>query len=175
VIESNLIANNTAGYFGGGVSRGGRILSNTVIGNETNNSLQNGAGIDISDGGTIARNIVVGNGKNAVAAGVYCRAFVTPATVECNDSWGNVGPDYVLEGDCDTTGLGNISLDPGFCDAADGDYQLSADSPCAPDNSPCGLIGKYPAACGDVASERVTWGSLKILFSSDKQAKPRPS
>ena len=51
----------------------------------------------------------------------------------------------------DQTGSnGNISEDPLFCDALEGDYRLRLDSPCTAANSPegCGLIGALPVGCG---------------------------
>jgi hypothetical protein len=49
----------------------------------------------------------------------------------------------------DPTGQnGNISVDPLFCDVANLDLTLHADSPCAPEQQPtCGLIGALPVGC----------------------------
>ena len=41
-----------------------------------------------------------------------------------------------------------VVLDPVFCDAANGDFTISLQSPAAPANSPCGeLIGAFPTSC----------------------------
>jgi len=75
----------------------------------------------------------------------------TPAfeAISCCDVYGNEDGNYggTLS---DQTGLnGNISLSPGFCDAAAGDFSLAADSPCLPDNNDCGvLMGAFGVGCG---------------------------
>jgi hypothetical protein len=51
---------------------------------------------------------------------------------------------------------GNISLDPLFCDAANGDFTLQGISPCRPfsmPNSECGQIGAHPVGCGPEAPD----------------------
>jgi len=91
------------------------------------------------------------------------------ATLTCSDVFGNAGGDWV---DCiaGQEGMsGNFSLDPCFCAPANGDYTLSADSPCAPAHSPagCDLIGALPVgcaiSCGTTALEATTWGQIKAL------------
>jgi len=72
--------------------------------------------------------------------------------IRCNDVWGS-GPSFV--NDCvGMDGIdGNFSADPLFCNPSQGDYHLTAESPCAPGNSPgdCELIGVFPVGCGIVA------------------------
>ncbi len=42
----------------------------------------------------------------------------------------------------------NYEVDPLFCDPENGDFKLTTDSPCLPDNNPCGiLIGTFGAGC----------------------------
>ena len=95
---------------------------------------------------------------------VHCDGAST-ATLTCCDVFGNVGGDWV---GCiaDQYGAnGNISEDPGFCDAPQGDYHLWNYSPCAPEFNPdCGLIGAWAVGCWGTAAERTTWGGLKALF-----------
>ncbi|MBU1950565.1 MAG: hypothetical protein KJ927_17765 [Candidatus Eisenbacteria bacterium] len=82
----------------------------------------------------------------AVCCNVNCTA-----TLECCDVYGNAGGDYTA---CIATqnGIsGNINLPPLFCNAPNGDYTLSAGSPCAPFSPPnpeCDLIGAWPIGCG---------------------------
>jgi hypothetical protein len=59
---------------------------------------------------------------------------------------------------------GNISLDPQFCDLANGDFRVSSTSPCAPPQSGCGLMGAYDVGCGVTSVEPSTWGSVKGAF-----------
>lgn len=72
------------------------------------------------------------------------------ASLVCSDVYGNVGGDWTgcLAGQEDLDG--NFSLDPIFCPPSpDPTWELSADSPCLPDNSPCGqLVGALGQGCG---------------------------
>lgn len=63
----------------------------------------------------------------------------------CNNSFGNPGGDWVhFPGDT----LGNISLDPLFCDTGAGDFTIAGSSPCAPANNSCGvLMGAFDIGC----------------------------
>ena len=64
---------------------------------------------------------------------------------------------------------GNFSLDPEFCDPAQGRFAVGADSPCAPQNSPCGeLIGAAWSSDCVTAVARESWGAsaLSTLRSS---------
>jgi len=46
-----------------------------------------------------------------------------------------------------------------------GNYGLQSDSPCAPENSDCGLLmGVYPVACGGTAARATSWSKLKSLY-----------
>ena len=66
----------------------------------------------------------------------------------CCDIYGNAGGDWTgaIAGQLGVAD--NFSLDPLFCDTADGDYHINSASPCAPANSGCGeLIGALGVAC----------------------------
>ncbi len=64
--------------------------------------------------------------------------------ITCNNSWGNTFENYV----CVNLDTSNLSLDPEFCDAANGDFQVKQSSPCAPSNNGCGvLIGALGIGC----------------------------
>jgi hypothetical protein len=75
--------------------------------------------------------------------------------VHCNNSFGNTlgdWPSFLPTLGSDT--LGNISLDPLFCDTTSENYFLDALSPCAPGHvlNICGtLIGNYGVSCADAA------------------------
>jgi hypothetical protein len=177
-IRDNLISGNQSQYTGGGVYlMGGILLRNRIVGNSSwgsaggvwigsgacrsntivGNTAYSGCGSGVrAEHGVISRNLVVGNHSYG-GGGVCCLPSVT---LECNDSWGNDGSDYVL-GACDTTGRHNFSADPLFCGPAD--YHLSTGSPCM-GLGVCDLIGALPVACGPTATRRVTWGTLKRTY-----------
>lgn len=68
----------------------------------------------------------------------------------------------------------SVFTDPRFCEPLDcqvapsvgGDYSLFNDSPCLPQNSPCGLlIGALGEGCDTpTATKPTTWGRIKSLF-----------
>jgi len=66
----------------------------------------------------------------------------------CCDIYGNVGGDWT-ECIVDQAAInGNFSLDPHFCDIANGDFYLHGSSPCAPEHSGCGqLVGALDVNC----------------------------
>jgi hypothetical protein len=79
-----------------------------------------------------------------------------PLVANLCDSISIIMTDIFGNGDGDWTGCladlasidGNMSVDPLFCDMANGDYHLSGSSPCAPANSSSGeLIGALDIAC----------------------------
>ncbi len=65
----------------------------------------------------------------------------------CCDAYGNQSNEM-----CGADLGGNFSADPLFCDAANGDYTLNAESPCLPGHNPggvdCGLVGAFGQGCG---------------------------
>jgi hypothetical protein len=86
----------------------------------------------------------------------------------CTNVFGNEFGDWV---DC-LAGFdgvnGNFSADPFFCDPDNGDFTLSAQSPCLPGNHPdgvdCGLIGAFGQGCGPVSVEQETWAVIKARY-----------
>jgi len=103
--------------------------------------------------------LALGSGGAAVA----CIGQHT-VRIACSDVFGNAGGDWV---GCIASQYGvngNIALDPFFCDPAAGDWQLCAESPCAPGAGDCGLIGALPVGCTcSTAAEPATWGRIKAL------------
>jgi len=152
VITRNLITANS-GYAGGGIhiSLGrAQVANNVIIGN----SAVIGGGVMMHRGGRLAHNTLVGNraqiGGNVYAAsdgsgqcfvtgniianaanggGLYLETQDRITQTTFNDVWTNVGGDY--SGGTNRTGVdGNISEDPQFLDATNGDYHLRDVSPC---------------------------------------------
>ena len=179
VISGNLVLENWSDNFGGGISaQGATITNNTVVSNYINNgAVPQAAGIAISDTrvvsqGVIAENNIVVLNHGPLGAGtgigIGCSNSYGLTTLKCNDVWGN-DIDYFVSSGCDTASLGNITLDPKFCNLAVGDFEIDMTSPCAPNNSAnCGLIGALSVGCQVVQERHATWGRLKALFGSMK-------
>jgi parallel beta-helix repeat protein len=132
-ITNNLIAGNAA-YAGGGISmlvpsgsRGPYVINNTFVGNTaTHGSAIYADGFDA--GSKIVDNVIV-----AATAGpaLECTFDFDPAypTIAFNDIVNSTGPSD--GGACTSLAgtNGNVSVAPGFRDAANGDYHLRPDSP----------------------------------------------
>jgi len=135
--------------FGIDICQGTRIIANTIVG-----SIR-GAGIRLesSFSVTVEQNIVAfgtGQGIKWVSSG---------ASQTCNNSFGNATGDYA-------GGAVNFSFDPLFCNAANGNYTLRANSPCLPAFNSCNLlIGAFNSGCGAVATTETTWGRVKSLYA----------
>lgn len=106
--------------------------------------------------GTIINTIVAHSTGRSV---IYC--YQSTVTAACCDFFDNQLGNWTscLAGQ---EGLnGNVSVDPLFCDADHDDYSVAGNSPCAPANSGCGLIGAgqvvCPSACiVSLSPERIT-------------------
>jgi hypothetical protein len=89
------------------------------------------------------------------------------AELACCDIFGNAGGDWVGT-IADQYGVnGNICRDPLFCDPENGDFELDAESPCAPFSSPnpeCDLVGAWPVGCVATTVTPTTWGLIKALY-----------
>lgn len=83
---------------------------------------------------------------------IHCDSSAT-ATITCSNIFGNTAGEWV---GCIADQLGqngNISLDPLFCDTANGNYALFNFSPCAAANNSCGqTMGAYDVGCTLAAS-----------------------
>lgn len=168
-VTNNLVVDNWADSFGAGLCflGGGRIENNTVVGNYNDNNFRHGAGIHfagVAPDVVVSRNVVVHNrGRAESGIGIKCSGIGTSAgVVECNDAWGN---DYADFFGCDTTGRRNLSVDPQFCGETRGDFHLTDRSPCsAALSGGCGLVGAFDVGCAVVATQRRTWGSVKVRY-----------
>jgi hypothetical protein len=157
----NVVVGNWSDSFGGGIFGGGILIANnTIVGNYNNNNFTHGAGIRVVTTIAVIRNnlVALNRGLPGWSSGAGIQA---PGPVHCNDSWGNEGPDYLLS---DTSGQGNLSVDPLFCNPSSGDYSINAASPCAPGAGACGLIGALEPGCGVTPASRATWGRLKSMY-----------
>ncbi len=157
-IEWCLIVGNTA-TSGGGIFINGSSEPHVYRCTLFENEAPEGSGITHRGGGDVSvrETIIVGGGPGAA---VYCTAT---ADLWCNltDIHGNAGGDWV---GCVASQLGsngNISADPGFCDAESGDFHICSGSPCF-----LGIgdyMGAFPVGClsrtWHVASDAPTIGA----------------
>jgi FlgD Ig-like domain/Right handed beta helix region len=131
------------------VSTADAILNNCTVARTT--SAPDWGALTVTNGGAdidLNNTIVYGS---LVGSGVQCRNYgdVTPV---CSNLFGNADGDWDdWCGDGEDTINGNFSSDPLFCDPDNGNFQLSANSPClnAPD---CGLIGAFGQGCEQSSS-----------------------
>lgn len=152
-ISFNVIYNCTAGN-GGGIylkKSDAAVYNNTLDGNSS--------GIHVQANSPSIYNNIITNSTSGQA--IRCIAPAAPV-MSCNDLWANSGGDAL----CGIDAGGNASSDPEFCGlAGTNNYYLQADSPCAPANSPCGvLIGAMPVLCSTVPTYEQTWGAIKAIY-----------
>ncbi|MCK4302908.1 MAG: hypothetical protein KAY24_01565 [Candidatus Eisenbacteria sp.] len=97
---------------------------------------------------------------------VYCHGS-SVASLSCCDVYGNAGGDWVGCLASQYGANGNIWENPQFCSPVPDEHmnwKLQSDSPCAPEQSGCGLIGAWGVGCGNAPTQRTTWGALKGMF-----------
>jgi hypothetical protein len=156
-VEDCLIVGNAAGTYGGGTyMQGGGTLNNCIV--RSNTAAVCGGGIGMS-GGSVNNCLIVGNDgtmPSIGAAGVYMTGgeLVNSTVVSNADHggvsgagdvlncivWGNSVSNLLMTSGsvlntCADSGVeqdvdGCMTADPQFVDAAAGDFQLSASSPC---------------------------------------------
>ncbi len=153
VIAWCVFLNNDGWFFGGGMfcqDYSEPVLEHcTFVGNEA--YLGSGIMTAYHTEATMSNSIVA---FNLDGAGIHCDgASAAPSylNLSCSDVSGNEGGGYsgLIE---DQTGLnGNIEDDPLFCDVADGNLTLDANSPCLADNNSCAqLMGALGQGCSVV-------------------------
>ncbi len=134
LIERNVILNNTGSGIFVSVTGNPHILNNVIVHNAI-------GGIHVrpaADHVDIQNNIIADN----VYSGIWCQC--PSYNIDCNDVWNN-SPNYR---DC-SPGDNDISADPLFCDADNGDYSVDITSPCAWRNNECQTtIGVLDYGCG---------------------------
>jgi hypothetical protein len=160
IIELSVFAGNSA-QTGGGIYGGGgstAILSCTL----SSNSASRSSGLFLTTGTPRVESTIIAFGL--IGEAVQCTQG-DPVILTCCNVYANEGGDWI---GClkDQFGVdGNISQDPLFCDVNE-DFSLCADSPCAPEQSTCGLMGALGVgcgACGKTTVEPTTWGRIKAL------------
>jgi hypothetical protein len=134
---------------------GSATIRNCTVEGNTGRKVISAVGVGITGPPTptLLENCIVT--RNGPTAALDC--FHGALTVVCCDVWGNAD-DTVCPG-----GAKNIAADPQFCGTDR--WDLQADSPCAPANSPtCGLIGSREIGCTLDSVEPTTWGRLKAIW-----------
>jgi hypothetical protein len=169
-----VLLENSSGEYGGGVHCAGSWPTFTGCTLAWNEAVTRGGGFDCDqDSNPRIRNCtfygnfaVLGSGvggdndsspsleNTIIACGVGSAAVDcengSSATLTCCDLFGNMGGDWVgcIEDQCGVGG--NISAAPLFCNAENGNFAISDQSPCAPQSPPnpeCDLIGAWPVGC----------------------------
>ncbi|MFH1845159.1 MAG: C1 family peptidase [bacterium] len=171
-----VVANSSSGI-GGGLfllDPAGTVLENCVIAENVAPTTGAGLFVTSSSAFTVRNNIVVSN----VGDGFSCVGGTM--TADYNDVWNNSGNDY----GSGAPGAHDISVDPLFMDAANGDYGLALHTPCLdagdpecldPDGSKSdlGLLGGpvgrtvAPAAVADAEIEDLTEGDFRLTWTAN--------
>ena len=146
---------------GGGlfVSGSANIVRSTFVAN----AAATGGGMYFSQSSSADVNLCIVAGS-LTGGGIHLEVPIREVNVQCCDVFDNEGGNYT--GDlADQTGVNdNISEDPQFCNAAEGDLRLFDTSPCSEALSPCGQqIGALGVAC-DSPVEPTSWGRVKATY-----------
>ena len=102
--------------------------------------------------------------RNTASEVVACQsdARIVP---QCCDVFRNEVGDWIGCWELFEGARGNFSSDPLYCDPAEGDFALQANSPCIPGGHvSCGLVGAFPIGCGTVSISTSSWGRIKSLY-----------
>lgn len=135
IISNNVIAQNSAvlnpdidlEVGGGAISldayANAIIVNNTIVQNHTEYGFGGGIFCDFNASPIITNNIIVNSTKGA---GIWVSSVGAHPVLSHNDVWNNADGEYAGI----SPGIGDISIDPIFVDAANRDYHLSNWSPC---------------------------------------------
>lgn len=136
------------------------LVSCTFVGNDAH---EHGSGLySASSSSPTLTGCIIASGESGGA--IFCDGVDSTPQLMCCDVYGNVGGDW--EG-CTASQAGvdaNLSEDPLFCDAPNGDWTLDASSPCSAANNPsCLLIGAWDVGC-DSPVRKACWGAIKATY-----------
>jgi hypothetical protein len=139
IIENNIFVGNDLAYDCQYDGPGSQPIwrNNTLIQNRRGIEIYGGSGVNP----TIQNSIIA---FTVEGPGIECMLPDASPIITCCDICGNAGGDSI----CGIDGGGNIHEDPLFCDPANGDYTLFANSSCL--GGACGQIGAKPMGCGTV-------------------------
>jgi predicted outer membrane repeat protein len=161
-LEECIIVQNTATRFGGGGIYCGEASPTIVSCTIADNTAVKGAGIACwMSTPTIGHTIISGNDGGEA---VYC-AESSAAIVSCSDIFDNSGGDWVGCIEDQAAVNGNFAAAPLFCDAANGNFALCPQSPCAPPGvTGCGLVGALGVGCETVGRDPSSWAETKARY-----------
>lgn len=94
-------------------------------------------------------------------AGIQSKVGVFQPELRCTDLYGNAGGDWVGNISNQRYLRNNMFADPRYCDLGQDDLTLAKNSPCAPENTPCGGLGAFGVACDESPVKDETWGGLR--------------
>ena len=104
---------------------------------------------------------------NSLSGGAVACLLEDSITLNCCLIHGNVDGDWT---DCvggQYPGNGNLAESAQLCSPTpdyDQQWVLQSDSPCAPDQSACGLIGAWEVGCGTTPTQKRSLGGLRSLY-----------
>jgi predicted outer membrane repeat protein len=162
-LEGCTFSGNFCPWDGGAVCVDGGLLTMTGCTVFFNGSLS-GAAIALWGGpSAVIDNTLIAFDESGAA--IACGAAAP--LLSCCDLYGNPGGDWTGP-IADQLGIrGNIHEDPMFCSPApheDRDWTIRDDSPCAPAQSDCGLVGAWGVGCEVTPVVPSTWGRIKAGF-----------
>jgi hypothetical protein len=135
----------------------GELTHNTFYGNHVDPTGHGSACWIMSDGFMTVSNNVYAQNTGAAALSIDLVVGEQPMG-GCQLFWDNPGgdtEDYEVQPT-------DLFVDPEFCDAENGDFTVSVDSPCLPENSNgCGLIGAFGEGCGTISVDAASWAEIK--------------
>lgn len=145
-IRNCVFQHNTSSTSGGAIRLKGsssRIENCTFV---ANSSSTGGALFSIGSDHPLLENCIIAFSLDGAAI-AFSGGSGEPTMICCN-LFGNAGGDWVGSIADQASALGNMSLDPLFCDTLDADYRIEPNSPCATDNNACGiLLGALGVGC----------------------------
>jgi hypothetical protein len=177
ILEDCVIAGNLSSTGGAGIAcldQSSLTLRGCTVSSNYNDGATAGAvpggGIHCGESSEILaeRTILWGNCSVPGAAEAYVGAGGSLTFNCCDVDVAEVeGPGQAIYSD-DSLDRDPYFCGPDLCESApsqEGDYTLAGNSPCLPENSPCGArIGAEGAGCAPTASQATTWGGIKWRF-----------
>ena len=159
-ISDLIIKENTAQNGGGIYSRGGGYLNNILIIDNINQAFDagtpKGSGIFFCCGNsrlidklTLINNTVWNNNNLTIKNSIIINEQISTPIFDGdlpNVIYSNLSETIEISGD----GMGNINVDPLFCDPENGDYTLADNSPCVGTGEDGSNMGVFGIGCGPI-------------------------